>query len=470
MLENYSCQYKIVCFAHSVNDQTFLQSITKYEPLESTRFKQFSFVCHSELADIDGLDGLNPDAVLLFHSISNEYTIKTIKSIHNKLPHAAVLVVSGVADEVFIEQVIDAGGQDYLVKGEIDSLSLRRSLNCAIKRQRIAASLTSAASAARLGLWDWNVQTNELRLDDGMYKLLGIQRIDKNSCLREFLQCVHSEDRNSVKELFKKQGTFDLDFRLTSSNEKIRHVQMKGEVFCDVDGIPQRMSGICSDITDRKDAEEALRISEETLNLALESSAMGVWEYSIENRSISRSMLHDGIFGATEKIPQWTVKIFMNYVHLEDREFVSNELNKGVAEGNLDFNCRIIRMGDGKVRWVTIQAMRSLDSQGKGRFIGTIRDITDAKSLELLAKEATERNNHLLQAVVQHAPIGIAILDVQMKIVSINGVFEQMLGKDSSSLIGSKVDHVLPHMEVKRALSYRGRWSTGPNIAPVGFR
>ena len=578
-----SVEYKktaVVLFEDNSDDALLLMHSLEVDP------KQKFDVRHCENLR-DGLALIaesEPDVVLLDLSLPDSFGIETVKSVQKLFPLLPVIVLTGSDDDQMAMESIEAGAQDYLVKGTVNGALLNRSIKYAIERNKssiasrwsaavtdncsialIGVSLKStiltwntgaehlfgfsahqmigtpidkllahdlndvtnifdlpclkslskskldrevvltsqvgrrlwikmyaspivrnddpddmiafsllmkdvtkeretenklrekdmrlsfAATSAKLGLWDWDVKNNEFKFGDGMYELFKLAKTENSPTLKKFLSLVHDADRKFVGSFFNRNGAFDFDCRIVLENGQVRHIQMKGEVFLDGLNNPSRVAGFCLDITDRKNAEESLKISEETLNLALDASQMGVWEFSLEERVTSRSVLHDGIFGATSERSQWTARIFMEHVHSEDRAFVKAALNDSLVSGRMNLECRIINRDDGLVRWILLQAKESLNGLGKPRMIGTIRDITESKMLEQLAREAHERSDRILDAVVEYAPTGVAMLDPQMRITSVNGAFLKLADKTQEVLLGNKLDHVLPYLEIKKA-------------------
>jgi signal transduction histidine kinase/CheY-like chemotaxis protein len=87
-----------------------------------------------------GLDQLArgaADVVLLDLGLPDSEGLNTVQRVHNDHPELPVIVLSGLADEDLAIAAVQAGAQDYLVKGRFDSELLRRSIQHAIERKRI---------------------------------------------------------------------------------------------------------------------------------------------------------------------------------------------------------------------------------------------------------------------------------------------------------------------------------------------
>ncbi|MEI8255558.1 MAG: PAS domain S-box protein, partial [Deltaproteobacteria bacterium] len=101
-----------------------------------------------------------------------------------------------------------------------------------------------------------------------------------------WLAALHPEDLHAAEErighALKERTTLQSDYRVVGPGGRIRWISATGRGCYDKEGVPIRMVGTCIDISDRKQAEEALRASSETLLLLLESAAEAVYGLDME--------------------------------------------------------------------------------------------------------------------------------------------------------------------------------------------
>jgi DNA-binding NarL/FixJ family response regulator len=106
---------------------------------------------HAEsLADgIERLADGGIDAVLLDLSLPDSYGTDTFPSLHARFPRTPIVVLTSLEDQEYASQLVISGAQDYLVKGQIDSRNLYRTIRHAIERQQLVLELQEALAEVK---------------------------------------------------------------------------------------------------------------------------------------------------------------------------------------------------------------------------------------------------------------------------------------------------------------------------------
>jgi PAS domain S-box-containing protein len=147
-----------------------------------------------------------------------------------------------------------------------------------------------------------------------------------------------------------------------------------------------------SEMAERKHAQDLLRLSEERLRFALETSRTGAWDLNLVEHTAYRSLEHDRIFGYSELLPQWTYEMFLDHVIPEDREAVDAKFRHATStRSDWNFECRI-RRADGEVRWIWAAGRHRVGEEGGPRSMtGIVQDITERNRVEESLRESEER-------------------------------------------------------------------------------
>ena len=122
--------------------------------------------------------------------------------------------------------------------------------------------LSTAATAADLGLWVWDVVRDEIWVSESGRKLFGLAGPERIT-LERLVRAVHPDDRKpfqrAIDAAIAGQGDFEMEFRLAVRDHGLRWVATRGRMEFDSTGQPSRMRGVAIDVTGRQTAEEEAR-------------------------------------------------------------------------------------------------------------------------------------------------------------------------------------------------------------------
>ena len=203
--------------------------------------------------------------------------------------------------------------------------------------------------------------------------------------------------------------------------------------------VPEHFVAVFENVTERKQAEEALRAAEMQHRVALEAADLGTWRHNMATDTVhldQRARQHLGSEAAS-----MPVAVLMARVHPEDLPIVAPQiaghLDPATSTGRLFIQPRIVDP-DGSVRWLAIRASALFDGEGAERrlaaVIGTTRDVTERRRME----EAQAR----LAAILEATTDLVATFDPRGGILTINPAGRRMLGlgepEDVVGLPGSR--------------------------------
>jgi PAS domain S-box-containing protein len=271
------------------------------------------------------------------------------------------------------------------------------------------ADLNRAQAVAHTGSWRLDVRRDELLWSDETYRIFGIPKGTRLTYER-FLAAVHPEDRSAVAQQWTAAlggQPYDVEHRILVG-EAVRWVRERAELELDDRGALRGGFGTVQDITERKEAEAALRQRETTLAQAGQMAHLGAWHNEVVNPGdLSAGPLTWSdevyrIFGYEPGAVKVTHELVFAHVHPDDRPRVVEAVAHAIATRRpYAIEHRIVR-ADGTERIVQEHAELVFDEHGAlRRLIGAVQDVTERKQMEVALREADRRKDEFL-AILSH--------------------------------------------------------------------
>jgi PAS domain S-box-containing protein len=207
---------------------------------------------------------------------------------------------------------------------------------------------------------------------------------------------------------------------------------------------------------------------EDFLSWALTNARIGARELDLAGLSGRRSAEHDQVIGYDRLLADWTHDTFLDQVVPEDRDAVAQTLRRAAELGtDWSVECRI-RQRDGERRWVWAAGRHRVETGNQGApTVGIVQDITDRKETEerLRVSEALARERLVeLEALYETAPIGLCVLDDQLRWVRANKVIAELNGRPVEDHIGRTPMEVLPDIAAQVDEAFRTILRTGERL------
>jgi PAS domain S-box-containing protein len=324
-----------------------------------------------------GMDGLSAVAQVQQHSPS---------------PSLVVLIAPG--QEALGTMALDRGAQEYLLANECDLRMLGRTLRHALERRRLQDELRERREFSRL--ISQNATDLILILDkegrrvyhSPSYKcILGDPDLVKGSTA--FLE-VHPEDRGQVQHALREAlstGTGQrLEYRFLLRDGGVRYVESQASVIKDRWGKPSKMVVVSRDTTERRQAEQALRESEQRYKRLLDSTTDYIFSVTVKDGAAAGTMHGPGCEALTGYTPEdfaRSPQLWLGMVPPEDRPAVLAQARKLLqGETPAPIEHRLVRK-NGQVRWIRNTSVPRRDPEGRlVAYDGLISDITERKEAE----------------------------------------------------------------------------------------
>lgn len=311
--------------------------------------------------------------------------------------------------------------------------------------------------AGQMGAWEWSMETNRVTWSPGLEAIHGLQAGTFPGTYEAYWSDVHPEDRDkveaSIRHTLESGEDHHIEYRIRWPDETVHFVEARGRLFRDETGKPVRMIGVCADVTARKQAEEALRESEERFRMLADSSPVLIWVNGLTGcEFVNRAYLeYLRVKPAEVKEFNWA-----QFVHPEDRDDYAKAYETAFAfRENFTAQFRFRRF-DGEYRWMKSVGRPRFSGSGDFQgYVGCTFDVTDIKEAEERLRDDDRRKDEFL-ALLAHElrnPLaaicsGVEVMSLATDAAQLDQI-RRMMERQSRQLI-ALVDDLLEISRVTR--------------------
>lgn len=361
-----------------------------------------------------------PDCMLLDYFLPDRNAVEVLEEFcqGDDLPPCPVVVLTG-ADNRFGPAALRVGAQDYVGKNWTTPESLTRSVENAIERwqllkerkraetalQKSEERLRVASQIAGMGVITIDYSRNTATADAIAARQFGLpegEAVSRNEVHARFPEEDRAEIFSRIAQCLDPAGDgfFLREHRVVRPDGSVRWLSVRKQVtFEESDGgrRPASATLVAVDITDRKEAEQALHQSEERLRLAAQTADFGIHDY---DAPAAWSFWTPELYGLVgiESGTEIKMETIRNLIHPEDRTRVYQAMEAALDPNGAGFfaeEFRIQRPDSGETRWLYNRSQTTFVGVGEARRplrnTGIIQDITDRKTAELALWESRER-------------------------------------------------------------------------------
>ncbi len=292
----------------------------------------------------------------------------------------------------------DETGVALRVIGVVADITARKLAEEALQRGEAALRLSEeryalAMEASADGHFDTDLETDESFISARLAEIYGYPRKARTEDRAEWTKRIplHPDDRHVLADLLRPdwkdptRNSYEFQYRIVPRPGETRWIHTRGLVTRDAQGRPRRRIGVVADITARKLAEEALRLSEERYALALDVTEEGHFDWNVQTDQIFASAKALRVMNVPQDAGYRTRGDIMAHVryHPDDWPRISEEWRAALAGRGLEheFEYRILRGEETRSirgRW---KVFRDTDGVAQ-RVIGVVSDVTEIRKME----------------------------------------------------------------------------------------
>jgi PAS domain S-box-containing protein len=319
--------------------------------------------------------------------------------------------------------------------------------------QESHSRLSRAEQVGLIGSWEWNIPENRVAWSDGLYKVFGLSAQEFGATYEAYLERIHPQEREfvqgSIGRALQERGTFEYESRIIRADKQIRFIFTRGEVLLDTRGEPVRMIGVALDTTERQQALDALRESEDKFKYIFDYSVVGK-SITDPDGGITVNKSFCAILGYTEQ--ELIHKKWQEITHPEDIE-LSRRAIESLLSGEEDSTRFIKRYlhKDGSVVWTDVSTSLRRDEEGKPvYFMTSLLDITERIQSEEELRRSEARYRSLFENMLSGYAQCQMLFDENDEpsdfiYLNVNDAFEKLTGL--KGVVGKKVSEVIPGVQ-----------------------
>ena len=302
------------------------------------------------------------------------------------------------------------------------------------ERFRLAAQSTSDL------IFEWDIASGSLEWYGDIDGILGYEKGTIPRTVEGWARLIHPDDRIRMQEaielLVNPSEPVAFAYKVVDAGGSTRIWSSLSRQITDESGRPVKWIGACTDITNRRLAEEALRSSEERFRIVAQATTDLIYEWDVVNNTLMWYGDFDGVLGYEPGTIDRTPEGWLSIVHPDEVDRLQKAIEHHIRSLEPIIYEYKVKHTDGSTRIWSSYGMAISDDAGKPvKWIGACSDITDQSRAEDALRESEEK----FRALVESTSDWIWEADVTGLFTYVSPKVSDLLGYEQGEVLGKRI-------------------------------
>jgi len=291
-------KYKILLVEDNPGDARLVEIF-----LSESEILDCEIVNKTSLRDaIQALDEHNDfEAVLLDLTLPDSRGFETLEQLMAKHPNMNIIVLTGLSDKGLGLKAVQAGAQDFLIKGAFDTELLAKSIRYSIERNKSKHRLEETQRLAHIGSWEYNPINKHFEASEETFRILGFNPAEQHQAIEQLSNKNSSlYVLNEIHAKAEQSGVYKKDVEIFKNNSELRVISVQCKMTANSSG-GNVFQGIVQDVTERKRAEREMVKSQERYQDIFTNSRDAIYICTLDGKFIDFNQATLDLFDFTKE-------------------------------------------------------------------------------------------------------------------------------------------------------------------------